>query len=253
MKKHLYKFLVLLPLALMGAGVWYFVRVRMGGDEGGGLTAWFRALSHRSGAAAAATSAPAQPAPVPVVPGVAAARIPPAYDPRVAIDIEGSPEFKGQVLSALKLIWAADRDTFMFIKNNLSVIRSQNMTGFYMDHGQAVAAISDANAFRSVTWCAGVIAHQAWHAAYALAKNKNKALPPPPPPGQKADLRVDANPVRVDYHGMDSLLDIEAKAFAFQLDVLRKVGAPRSETRRLLRRKPKDFSLAHDGDYNINP
>lgn len=253
MKKHLYKLLVLLPLALMGAGVWYFVQVRMGGDDSGGPAAWLRALSHRSSAAAAGVSAPAPQAPVPVVFGVAAARIPPAYDPRVSIDIQGSPEFKGQVLNALKLIWAADRGSFLFIKNNLSVIRSQNMTGFYMDHGQTVAAISDANAFRSVTWCAGVIAHQAWHAAYALAKDKNKVLSPPPPPGQKADLRVDANPVRVDYHGMDSLLGIEAKAFAFQLDVLRKVGAPRQETRRLLRRKSKDFSPAHDGDYNINP
>jgi hypothetical protein len=253
MKKHLSKVLALLPLVLMGAGVWYFVQVRMGGDEGGGPAAWLKALSGRPGAAAPGASTPAPQAPVPVAPGVAAARLPPAYDPRVAMDIQGSPAFKGQVLSALKLIWAADRGTFLFVKNNLSVIRSQNMTGFYMDHGQTVAAISDANAFRSVTWCAGIIAHQAWHAAYSLSKNKNKALPPPPPPGQKADLRVDANPVRVDYHGMDSLLDIEARAFAFQLDVLRKVGAPRSETRPLLRRQPEDFSLAHDGDYNINP
>ncbi len=251
MKKHLYKVLALLPLVLMGVGVWYFVQVRMGAEEGAGPAAWLKVLFHRSGAAAPGAFVPAPQTQAPVVPGVAAARLPPAYDPRVAIDIQGSPEFKGQVLSALNLIWAADRDTFLFIKSNLSVIRSQNMTGFYMDHGQTVAAISDANAFRSVTWCAGIVAHQAWHAAYSLSKKK--ALPPPPLPGQKADLQVDANPVRVDYHGMDSLLDIEAKAFAFQLDVLRKVGAPRSETRLLLRRAPRDFSPGHDGDYNINP
>ena len=34
-----------------------------------------------------------------------------------ALDIQGSPEFKGRVTGALKLIWMADRDTFLFVKN----------------------------------------------------------------------------------------------------------------------------------------
>jgi len=52
---------------------------------------------------------------------------------------------------------------------------------------------------------------------------------------------------------MDVIFNAEDKAAAFQLEVLRKVGAPGSETGLVLRRAPRDFSSAHDGNYALNP
>ena len=254
-----HKALAFVPLLLMGAGVWYFVQGRFAGrgEESSlpGGQAVFGAAREKQAPAAAPAGSAAAPDDVSAQ-GTAAARIPDAYDPKAGLDIQGSPEFQAQVTHALKLIWMADRPTFLFIRNNLSVIRNEMQTGFYMENGRPVAALSNDHAFRSLTWCAGIIAHQAWHAAYALNKRKRAAAArpaAPPPPGEKSELQVEANPMRFDYSGLDAILYVEDKASAFQLDVLRKVGAPRRETDPLFRRAPRDFQLSHDGNYAINP
>ncbi len=239
--------LALLPLLLMGAGVWYFIQGR---GPGGAREEQAPVTSEIFGGKHDAPEAPPREG---SGEGFSAARIPEAYDSRAGIDIQGSPAFKRQITSALKLIWSADRKTFFFIKRSLCVIRNEDKTGFYMENRVPVAAISNANAFRSVTWCAGIIAHQAWHGAYALSQNKKKAGQAPPPPGENSGLAVEANPMRVDYKGIDAILYVEDKAFTLQLDVLKKVGAPARETRPLFRRAPRDFFLAHDGSYSLNP
>ncbi len=246
-----HKVLAFLPLVLMGAGVWYYINGRTTGwpqeTAGAGNVRIFGSAA--SPAAAAAKSAPAAAA---SEDGSAAARLPEPYDPKVGIDIQGSPEFKSQVTHALKLIWMADRETFLFIKKNIYVVRNEDKTGFYMENGRPVAALSGDHAFRSLTWCAGVIAHQAWHAWYTLEKNK-RVSSPPPLPGEKDERVLDINPARFDYKGLDAILYIEDKASAFQLDVLKKVGAPKSETNPVFRRAPRDFKHAHDGNYALNP
>jgi len=240
-----HKALAFLPLLLLGAAVWYVVdgRARFAAKPPAERPAP-EAFSDR-GRPAAPAAAPAE---EPARRGV----LPEAYDPKLALDIQGSEEFQSQVTHALKLVWMADRDTFLFIKNDLMIIRNEDKTGFYMDNGRTVAALSNAHAFRSLTWCAGVLAHQAWHSWYYMAQ-KRKSRPEPPLPGQKNERRVDANPMRLDYKGMDAILDMEDKASNFQLEVLRKVGAPRKETDQVLRRAPRDFTNAHDGDYALNP
>lgn len=245
-----HKVLALLPLLLMGAGVWYFIRVRAPGagqEAPAGETA--KIFAQKPGALAAAPAAPE-----PLSSGEAAARLPEAYDPKAGLDIQGSRSFNSQVTSALKLIWMSDRETFLYIRKNLSIVRNETQTGFYLENGRPVAALSNAHAFRSLTWCAGIIAHQAWHASYTLNKNRRQSKKyTPPPPGESSELQVEANPVRLDYAGMDAILYIEDKASAFQLEVLKKVGAPAGETGPLFRRAPRDFHLSHDGNYAINP
>lgn len=248
--KKFSKALAFLPLLLMGAGVWYYIqhRVQGAGEE---HTAPSGPL-FKTGAPEAA------PAPKPGAgpAGVAAARLPEAYDPKApGLDIQGSPAFKDQVTQALKLIWTADRDTFLVVRNNLQVIRNDSQTGFYTEEGRSVAALSNSHAFRSLTWCAGVIGHQAWHASYTAAKRRRNArrAGPPPPPGESRELVVDANPLKGDFSNMAAILYVEDKAAAFQLEVLRKVGAPKRETDPVFRRAPRDFHLAHDGNYAIKP
>lgn len=237
-----HKVLAFLPLLLMGAGVWFYVAKRMAPDS---------AETSQPAQAGAETAAPA-PAAVPGLTGTAAVRLDEPYDPRQAtLDIQGSPEFQSQVTHALKLVWLADRDTFLFIKNNLPVIRNEDKTAFYLENGRPVASLSRDHAFRSLTWCAGIIAHQAWHAWYvAGARKKTKTAPPLP--GVKDESVPDANPARVDYKDIDAILYTEGKAFDFQLAVLRKIGAPRKETDLLLRRAPRDFTPGHDGSYTFN-
>lgn len=244
-----HKVLAFLPLLLMGAGVWYFVHGRtLHRGQGAEVPRTGRVF----GSASLPSASPA-PAPVPAAAGgAAAARLGEVYDPKAGIDIQGSPEFEGQVTHALKLIWMADRETFLFLKKNLYVIRNENQTGFYMENGRPVAALSTAHAFRSLTWCAGIIAHQGWHAWYTLTKNK-KSRPGPPLPGEKNERVMDINPARLDYKGLDVILYMEQRASAFQLDVLNKVGAPAKETGPLSRRKPRDFQYSHDGNYSLRP
>lgn len=251
-----HKVLAFLPLLLMGAGVWYYVDGRMR-----------RHAPEQAAPAApifgAAAGKPAQPAPKPAADqsavrtdeggkGVDAARIPEAYDPKAGMEIEGPPEFKSQVTHALKLVWLADRETFLFLRKHIHIIRNENKTDFYLDNGRPVAAISRDHAFRSLTWCAGILAHQGWHAWYTLARKK-KSRAAPPLPGEKDGRVLDINPARFDYKGLDAILYVEEKASAFQLDVLKKVGAPAGETRRVTRRGPRDFTHAHDGNYALNP
>lgn len=232
-----HKVLAFLPLLLMGAGVWYYIQGR---------------VSHERRETAQPAGGPVQPAVTLPPSKPPAGALPEAYDPSAGLEIEGPVEFKSQVTHALKLVWMADRNTFLFIKKNLTTIRNENRTGFYAEPGRTVAALSSDHAFRSLTWCAGVIAHQAWHAWYDLNTRKPRRKAPPPP-GQTDTRLPEANPAKVDYKGLDAILYTEDRAFSFQLEVLRKTGAPKKETDPVLRREPRDFTSGHDGSYSLNP
>lgn len=250
-----HKVLAFLPLLLMGAGVWYYVDGRMrhhAPEQPAHSAQIFGTAGEKPAPAAPPAAAPAAVRTDDGGQGVDAARIPEAYDPKAGMEIEGPPEFKSQVTHSLKLIWMADRETFLFIRKHLHVIRNENKTDFYLDNGRPVAALSREHAFRSLTWCAGLIAHQAWHSWFTKARSK-RSRAVPPPPGEKDERVLDINPARLDYNGLDVILYMEDKASAFQLEVLRKVGAPRRETDPVFRRAPRDFTTGHDGNYALKP
>jgi len=169
-----------------------------------------------------------------------------------ALNIQGKPEFKSQVTGALKLIWMADRDTFLFIKRYIFIIRNEDKTEFYLDADQPVAALSDAQAYRSMPWCAGIIAHQAYH-SYAKFTAKKKKGFTPPPPGTQKNIRVDANPMIFEVNTRASVLETESKASAFQLKILAETGASGAEKSRVKNRGMRDFTTGHDGAYSLNP
>jgi hypothetical protein len=227
----------LLPLALLGAGAWHYLH--RGAQSPGPAPAEGPAFSATSGGAAAPQAPAVEPPGAPM--------------PSASLEIKGSQVFRARVTAALKLIWEADRETFVFLRNNLSVIRNGNSTGFYSEEGRPAAVLSSAHAFRSETWCAGIIAHQAWHASYEKNFKKKKPSGPPPPPGSDAKPAFRINMRNHDYRDMGMLLEMEDRASRYQLEVLRKVGAPRSETDEVFRRAPRDFSTAHDGAYHLRP
>jgi hypothetical protein len=225
------KVLALLPLAALAAVVfWYVSRYRTGEDSAGGKQA--------PPVAAFRTARPA-----------AAAAGDEAEKNILALEIQGSPEFKRQVTGALRLILMADPDAFAFIKKCIYIVRNENKTELYLDNGQPVAAISNAHAFRSMPWCAGILAHQAFH-SYAKFNSVRKQKFIPPSPGTMKELRVAANPVIFDVTTLGSALDLEGKASAFQAKVLAETGGSRAELKRVRYRDPRDFSAGHDGNYS---
>ncbi|OGS14372.1 MAG: hypothetical protein A2285_09940 [Elusimicrobia bacterium RIFOXYA12_FULL_57_11] len=218
----------------MGAGVWYYLSRRAPREKDPSPPPAFEQSTR--------VKAGGNPVPPPGAPM-----------PSLTLEILGPPAFVSQVTQALKLVWTADRETFLFLKSAIYIIRNEDKTGFYLDGGRPVAAISKDHAFRSRTWCAGIIAHQAWHSWYAMkAARKNKRLAPPLP-GQKNNRVLVLHPRPFDYKGLGSILDMENRASAFQLEVMEKVGAPASEKKAVFRRAPRDFTTGHDGNYSLNP
>ena len=248
------KVLALLPLILMAAGVWYYVS-RHGGTGPAKVSAAFN-FNNPSSASGGWPRKTAGKAPAPAA-GIAPKVNGPVpeedqFIAEAALEVKGDDNFKSQVLHSLKLIWLADREDFLFIKKYIFVIRNEDKTEFYLDDGVPVAALSSAQANRSLTWCAGLIAHQAFH-AYIKFTSPKKQKARPPLPGDKYERQFSLNPAAVDYTSLEDILGMETRACAFQLEILRKIGAPRPEIKALLKRAPRDFSVSHDGNYSIKP
>jgi len=224
----------ILPLLMLSAGVFYYIS-RHKSEESSGQAP--KNFNFSRPAAPAAKSIPS----------------PAAEEARSlsALDIQGSPEFKKQATRALKLIWLSDRDTFLFIKKYIYIIRNENKTGFYMDAGQPVAAISNAHAFRSAPWCAGIIAHQAFHSYYMFSTKKRKAGRIPPPPGSGSTPSLPIRLMDFDFTSLKTVLSIEAKASEFQIETLKNTGASPLEIKEVAKRRPRDFTTAHDGNYQL--
>ncbi|MCX5785986.1 MAG: hypothetical protein NTX59_09885 [Elusimicrobia bacterium] len=241
------KVLTLLPLVLMAAGVWYYIAKhnRTGpAPDNAGLGA--NAERGREDPKARRPARGWQPG------GQAPDTSPAAAE--AALDIQGDENFKSQVTHSLKLIWLSDREDFLFIKKYLAVIRNEDKTDLYFDgDGRPVAALSSAQAGRSLTWCAGLIAHQAFHSYIKFNSKKGEKMFRPPLPGEKDERKFSVNLTPLDYTSLDEILDVEAKACSFQAEILRKIGAPKSEINSLRRRAPRDFSVSHDGNYSIKP
>ncbi|KAF0127751.1 MAG: hypothetical protein FD189_297 [Elusimicrobia bacterium] len=176
--------------------------------------------------------------------------------PGAGLAIEGSVYFKRQVTRSLKLIWTYDREAFDFIRKYVYVVRSAGKTAFGMHAGVPTVFISEINTYKSDAWCAGIIAHHAWHSYYRSASNAAaKRRPAPPPPGEKAEWIAEKvpNPLEFDITTLRDITAQEKKADEFQLRVLGAVGASRAEISLVRRRDPRDLSVSHDGSYSSKP
>lgn len=171
-----------------------------------------------------------------------------------ALGIKGNAKFRKAVTEAVEVLWYADKDTYEFVRDNLSEIRNGNNTGFYKDSGGRVAEISNANAFYTKTWLAGILAHQAYHSWYERrAKNKKKKTILPPPVGKKILPNKEVDWPIPDIISHETAFAVEERCAKFQLQVLRLIGAPKREISFVANRKSRDFSYAHDGNFTITP
>lgn len=169
------------------------------------------------------------------------------------LDIKGDEYFKENVKQALKLIWLSDKDSFYFIKKYVFEIRQESKTGFYFDEGMPVVSVSARNADSSLTWLAGIIAHNAWHAyketlARAAKKNKKDI----PLPGEKSPSYQVAPIALYEGKTFEEFLLAEKQACEYQEQILIKIGAPQKEINKVKNRDEKDFYIGHDGEYFVN-
>jgi hypothetical protein len=169
------------------------------------------------------------------------------YEYKASLEIKGDDKFKEQIKQSLKLIWLSDKDSFSFIKKYIFEIRQENKTCFYIDSdNKPVIGISDDMAYKSLTWTAGIIAHNSWHGYKEIAK-KEKKEDKIPLPGEKKEMIPFQNLVSPPPQSFDEFLNSEKEAYDFQLEILEKIGAPKNEIKKIKNRDPKDFSLSHDG------
>ncbi len=77
--------------------------------------------------------------------------------------VVGAPPFAEQVVQALTLLRAKSPAGYAVVTNYVGVIQQDEHSGMHAERQPPVFQLNDRSAFYSVTWCAGVIAHDAVH------------------------------------------------------------------------------------------
>jgi hypothetical protein len=78
-------------------------------------------------------------------------------------EISGSARFSDQVRHALLLLKSRDIRAYAIVTNYVSRIKEGKRSGMWAYQKPPTYELSDTNAFYSVTWCAGTIAHDSFH------------------------------------------------------------------------------------------
>jgi hypothetical protein len=136
----------------------------------------------------------------------------PPADPTIYgnIRIKGTNEFIIQTRAALALLEEKDSQAFNKIQTYVGIIEQGEHSGMWVWEVPPRYEVGDTTAFYSVTWYASTIAHDATHSElyqqYALAH-----------PGEVIPEQV--------YAGVD----VEQFCNGYQLQVLKRIGAPQSE------------------------
>ncbi|MFA5162410.1 MAG: hypothetical protein WC421_09200 [Elusimicrobiales bacterium] len=160
----------------------------------------------------------------------------------------GKPQFQDQVMKSLVLISHYDNSLFQQLRQYVFAIRGADRTDFAIENGVPTILLTDNTAFRSPAWCAGAIARQFFHAQRHFEREKLRhELATPSVPGQKYLDGIAANPILNDFRDAKSIERMEREADAFQLLVMRAVGASTGELLLIQDRKPSDYSLVNDG------
>ncbi|WP_049630670.1 hypothetical protein [Cellvibrio sp. pealriver] len=132
-----------------------------------------------------------------------------------AIEIEGTPKYKKQVEACLGLLERKASAEYEFIRSHIGIIAQNKRSGMRAWEVPPRYQMSDTTAFYSVTWCAGTIAHDAYHSylykKHAAINGENNGN------GEKPAYEL--------WGGKSA----EKEAIEFQLKVMKKIGASAHE------------------------
>lgn len=145
------------------------------------------------------------------------------------VEVKGSAEFRTQIEAALKLIKEKAPEAYALVQNNVAIITEGERSGMWAYKNPPTYEISKTSAFHSVTWCAGAIAHDAYHSKlyHDYVTAKGKPVPAEIWTGQ----------------------EVEKICIAFQLSVLKKIGGPKDEVDYCLKLNGKHYDVNQDGKY----
>ncbi|MEL6110262.1 MAG: hypothetical protein AAFU85_30000 [Planctomycetota bacterium] len=143
--------------------------------------------------------------------------------------IEGNQRFVEQVGSAMKLMKDKTPRVYDLIQKNVAIVKQGKRSGMWAFRDPPTFEMADPTAFYSITWCAGSIAHDAFHSKLYRDYLDAKGRPVP-------------NAV---WTGREA----ELKCLSFQLDVLEKVGASRREIEHCRAQNGEHFDIDKDGNY----
>jgi hypothetical protein len=77
--------------------------------------------------------------------------------------IQGTPQFDEQVEKALGLLKTQSPAAYATVTNYVAIVQEDKHSGMEASHNPPIFQLNDRSAYYSVTWCAGVIAHDSFH------------------------------------------------------------------------------------------
>ncbi len=146
------------------------------------------------------------------------------------IDVVGNETFIVQVKKAQELMKNKAPEEFEIIKNYVGLIRQAEHSGMLAYSQPPTYELNDRTAFYSITWCAGTIAHDAYHSKLYndYKRSIGGAVPDDVWMGQ----------------------DAEKKCMGFQVEVMKKIGSPEHEIRYLNSLDGTYYDVNKDGRYD---
>jgi hypothetical protein len=128
-----------------------------------------------------------------------------------SLTLQGTPQFDEQVEKALALLKTRSPAGYATVTNYIGIIQQNEHSGMDVHHKPPLFQLNDHSASYSVTWCAGVIAHDSYHSKlyFDYKQQHPRALLVPD-----------------DIYGGERA---ERACLEHQISVLKAVGAPASE------------------------
>lgn len=125
------------------------------------------------------------------------------------ITVTGNNKYQIQVNKCLRLLSLKAKSEYKIIKTHIGIIAQSDKSGMWAWENPPRYSMSDKTAFYSITWCAGTIAHDAYH-SFLYHKYVS-------PSGEK--------PPYDKWGGVNA----EKLAIDFQVKVMKKIGASKHE------------------------
>ncbi len=149
-----------------------------------------------------------------------------------ATTVKGSSDFITQTCAALALLQRKAPDAYQKVQTYIGVIEQGERSGVWAWEVPPRYEVSDKTAFASLTWYASTIAHDATHAQlYAEYQNAHPGGPTPE-----------------EVYNSES---VERFCNAYQLETLRRIGAPQNEIEYLGALDGSHCDLDNDGDCDM--
>jgi hypothetical protein len=123
--------------------------------------------------------------------------------------VTGSAQLRAQVEAALEVLKNKTPEVYALIQEHVAIIAEGKTSGMWAYRNPPTFEITSTSAAYSITWCAGIIAHDAYHSKLYHDYLRSKGPPVPDEIWTGAEA--------------------EKLCIQFQLSVLRKIGAPDHE------------------------